>query len=121
MAHPVTRLVVCTAPGCPTLTDSGRCDVHPRDQRSRNHHGVPRQARGLGAGWDRVKRAVIDRDGGVCQLRLAGCTAIATTANHIVPRSKGGPTTAENLEASCAHCNASLGDRPHPRALARVG
>ena len=62
----------------------------PRTPRSHNHRGVPRQQRGLGADFERAKGFVIERDRRRCQLRMPGCTSVATTADHIVPRSGGG-------------------------------
>ena len=32
------------------------------------------------------------------------------TADHIIPRSRGGRTTLENLLASCGNCNSARGD-----------
>jgi len=73
----------------------------------------------FGPGWESTSRRIIARDGGVCQLRLAGCTGIATTADHVVSRAAAkrmGWTLADinaewNLQASCLHCNSSKGDR----------
>ena len=61
--------------------------------------------RGLGQEFERAKRFVVERDGGHCQLRRPGCTHLATTADRIVPRSRGGTTELSNLRASCGHCN----------------
>ena len=62
-----------------------------------------------GSGWASISKAVIERDGGVCQLQLPGCTHRATTADHIQPRSKGGTAAMSNLQAACRHCNSSKG------------
>ena len=35
----------------------------------------------------------------------------ATTADHVIPHSKGGPTTPDNLVAACRPCNTSKGAR----------
>ncbi len=64
----------------------------------------------FGPGWAKISRRVVARDK-VCQLRLAGCTGIATTADHIVPRSKGGGNEMSNLRGACRHCNSSRGNR----------
>ena len=56
--------------------------------------------------WRRVKAQVIARDGGVCRLRLPGCTIQATTADHIIPWLQGGGWyDLSNLRAACDHCN----------------
>jgi 5-methylcytosine-specific restriction endonuclease McrA len=40
------------------------------------------------------------------------CLALATSLDHVVPISKGGPHTKENLVPACAHCNTSKNNRP---------
>lgn len=57
-----------------------------------------------------LTRAVLERDGRRC----AWCGGTATTADHIVPRSAGGPDTLANLQAACAACNYSRGNRARP-------
>src|SRR3954464_7156886 len=54
-----------------------------------------------------TRRAVFARDGWTCQY----CGARAQlTVDHVIPRSKGGPSTWENIVASCAPCNRRKGD-----------
>ena len=103
---PVRR---CGRPGCTRRQLGAYCSDHAR-LTSRNHRGVARQERGLDAEFERAKRFVIERDGGGCRLRLPGCTVIATTADHIIPRWRGGRTRLDNLRASCNHCNSARGD-----------
>jgi 5-methylcytosine-specific restriction endonuclease McrA len=58
-----------------------------------------------------TRRAVFARDSWTCQY----CGARSNlTVDHVVPRSKGGSSTWENIVASCAPCNRRKGDR-HPR------
>jgi 5-methylcytosine-specific restriction endonuclease McrA len=52
------------------------------------------------------KRAVLARDGFRCQ--YCG-SARHLTIDHIIPRSRGGPTCWENVITSCAPCNARKG------------
>ena len=54
---------------------------------------------------------MLERDGYVCQMRLPGCTHVATTANHIRQRARGGRSTLDNYEAACVHCNSVDGGR----------
>ena len=70
-----------------------------------------------------TRRAVFARDGWTCQY----CGARANlTVDHVIPRSKGGPSTWENIVASCAPCNRRKGDRlphqinMHPRTKPRM-
>jgi 5-methylcytosine-specific restriction endonuclease McrA len=48
------------------------------------------------------RRAVFVRDGHRCQY----CNAPAENIDHVIPRSKGGPHTWENVVAACRPCNA---------------
>lgn len=57
----------------------------------------------------RLRLAVFQRDGGVCQLQLPGCTVRATVADHIRPREIAGDGL-DNLQAACWFCNGSKGD-----------
>ena len=54
-----------------------------------------------------TRRAVFARDGWACQY----CGARSNlTVDHVVPRSKGGVSTWDNIVASCAPCNRRKGD-----------
>ena len=60
-----------------------------------------------------TRRAVFARDQWECQY----CGARTTlTVDHVIPRSKGGGSTWENIVASCAPCNRRKGDRMLPHA-----
>ena len=65
-----------------------------------------------------TRRAVFARDGWSCQ--YCG-TRSSLTVDHVIPRSKGGDSSWENIVASCAPCNRRKGDRlpaqadMHPR------
>lgn len=57
-----------------------------------------------------VRAAVIARDGFAC--RHCGCTDVQTfQIDHVVPWSRGGTDTVENLQTLCATCNRSKGNR----------
>jgi 5-methylcytosine-specific restriction endonuclease McrA len=40
--------------------------------------------------WRRVRARVLERDAGVCQLRLPGCKLVADEVDHVVPSELGG-------------------------------
>ena len=82
----------CSGPGCTERQTAARCLDHARTS-SRNHRGLSRQARGYDAAYGRRRAALL---GLPCVLLLAGCTGIATTAQH---------TDAGDLVPACAHCN----------------
>jgi 5-methylcytosine-specific restriction endonuclease McrA len=58
-----------------------------------------------------TRRAVFARDDWTCQY----CGARSNlTVDHVIPRSKGGSSSWENIVASCAPCNRRKGDQlPH--------
>ncbi len=53
------------------------------------------------------RRGVLRRDGHRC----AYCQSAAATVDHVVPRSRGGADSWENLVACCLRCNGVKGDR----------
>ena len=53
------------------------------------------------------RRAVFARDGHRCQY----CNRAAENIDHVVPRSRGGAHTWDNVVASCRACNARKEDR----------
>src|SRR5258706_13744299 len=62
------------------------------------------------------RRAVMARDGGLCQY----CGSRADSIDHVVPRSKGGAHTWENVVAACRPCNVRKRDRMLNEASMRV-
>jgi 5-methylcytosine-specific restriction endonuclease McrA len=54
-----------------------------------------------------TRRAVFARDGWTCQ--YCGSRS-SLTVDHVVPRSKGGSSSWDNIVASCAPCNRRKGD-----------
>jgi len=70
-----------------------------------------------------TRRAVFARDGWACQ--YCGKRS-ALTVDHVIPRSKGGSSSWENIVASCAPCNRRKADRlpaqvnMHPRRPPRI-
>ena len=54
-----------------------------------------------------TRTAVFARDGGRCVY----CDALATSLDHVVPKSRGGPHTWDNVVSSCARCNHVKADR----------
>jgi len=54
-----------------------------------------------------TRRAVFARDGGRC----AYCGATAASIDHVVPRSRGGRHSWDNVVAACHRCNRIKADR----------
>jgi len=53
------------------------------------------------------RRGVLVRDGGMCQY----CGAAGETIDHVLPRSRGGRHTWDNVVAACRRCNGTKRDR----------
>jgi 5-methylcytosine-specific restriction protein A len=72
--------------------------------------------------WRATVAYVLARDGYVCRMLRAGqpCGAPATTANHIVPRIRGGNDELSNLEAACVPCNMGAGAKLRGKAAAAI-
>lgn len=60
-----------------------------------------------------TRRGVLLRDGGRCVY----CNAAATSLDHVVPRSRGGEHSWENVVACCGRCNRQKA----ARSLAELG
>jgi len=56
-----------------------------------------------------TRRAVFARDRWTCQ--YCGHERGHLTVDHVIPRSKGGPSTWDNIVTCCAPCNRRKGDR----------
>ncbi len=54
-----------------------------------------------------TRRAVFGRDDNICQY----CGATAESLDHVVPRSRGGAHTWDNVVACCRRCNIKKGNR----------
>ena len=68
--------------------------------------------------WRETRAYVLERDQGRCQLRLDGCTTLATCAHHTRPRELVGDNPAY-VVGSCESCNNRVADPaaadPQPR------
>jgi ribosomal protein S27AE len=60
--------------------------------------------------WYRLREQTLKRDNYACTY----CGDRAATADHVIPRGKGGPDTLANLVSSCTRCNALVGGRAFP-------
>jgi 5-methylcytosine-specific restriction endonuclease McrA len=55
-----------------------------------------------------TRKGVLARDGHRCVY----CGAAATSLDHVVPKSRGGAHSWENVVAACGRCNHAKADRP---------
>ena len=93
---------VCIEAGCGDLTSGTRCTLH--ESRRQQRRGSP-TARGLGYRYQQARLRVLARDGYTCHW----CGKAATTADHLIPRARGGSDRDDNLAACCTRCNSSRG------------
>lgn len=56
-----------------------------------------------------TRRNVLYRDGHRCQ--YCGCYGEDLTLDHVIPRSRGGEDTWENVVSACVRCNVKKGNR----------
>jgi 5-methylcytosine-specific restriction endonuclease McrA len=71
---------------------------------------VPRQNRSVS------RKGIILRDGSACQYCGSVLAGKELTMDHVVPRSRGGFSTWENLVSCCFPCNNRKGNRTPPEA-----
>lgn len=71
--------------------------------------------------WRNMRAYIRARDGGVCRIRLEGCTGLASAVDHIASPVEGGEFfDPDNLRAACHYCNSVLGGRlGHARSRTR--
>jgi HNH endonuclease len=67
-----------------------------------------------------LRATLLERDGWRCRY----CGELVTTSNatldHVIPRSLGGPNTAENLVAACLACNSIKSGRTYEEAAPQL-
>jgi 5-methylcytosine-specific restriction protein A len=70
------------------------------------HTRESRHARGYGTAWDKLRKAIMARDKGLCQpcLRKGRVTA-GNAVDHIQPKAKGGTDDPTNLQVICRPCH----------------
>jgi 5-methylcytosine-specific restriction endonuclease McrA len=66
---------------------------------------IPRQTRALS------RKNILVRDRHICQYCERSFSAVELTLDHVVPRSRGGSSSWENLVTCCRRCNHRQGDR----------
>jgi 5-methylcytosine-specific restriction endonuclease McrA len=73
---------------------------------------VPRQNRSVS------RKGIILRDGSSCQYCRSTLPAKSLTLDHVIPKSRGGESSWENLVACCSLCNNRKGCRtPHEAGM----
>ncbi|WP_151444282.1 HNH endonuclease [Halomonas lysinitropha] len=111
----------CRAPMCSgkTTERQGYCEehVHLATGWQRTQQGKNSTERGYGGHWRKLRRVVMQRDGGLCQpCRQAGRITSASAVDHIVPKGEGGTDSHDNLQAICSPCHKAKTQQEATRA-----
>jgi 5-methylcytosine-specific restriction endonuclease McrA len=77
----------------------------PSVVRLQKYRRMPQQNRAVS------RKGIVLRDGSTCQYCRTKLPPRDLTLDHVIPRSRGGGSTWENLVASCCPCNNRKGDR----------
>ena len=106
---------VCATPGCPTLTDSTRCEPCRRGKRRVEDRRRPNsRKRGYDKQWERTRAAFL-RAHPTCQDRN-GCILKATDVHHLDGQGPNGPRGHDwdNLRALCHPHHSRVTSREQP-------
>jgi 5-methylcytosine-specific restriction endonuclease McrA len=109
----VRRALVLMLKGVAQAEETNHHEVHstskaiqvPSVIRLLSYRHIPQQSRALS------RKNILLRDRNMCQFCGATFPASELTLDHVMPRSRGGRSSWENLVACCYACNNSKGDR----------
>ena len=119
----VRRAMVLMLKGVAQAEEISQAQVHsaaralpvPSVIRLLAYRHIPQQTRALS------RKNILLRDRNTCQFCRRTLPASELTLDHVVPRSRGGRSSWENLVACCYQCNNRKGDRtPEEAGLALV-
>ena len=107
------RALVLVLKGVAAAEEHSLANVHSARQsvkvpsviRLLEYRRIPTQARSLS------RKNILMRDRYTCQYCQKTMSSNELTLDHVVPRSRSGGTTWENLVACCHHCNNKKGSR----------
>lgn len=109
----VRRALVLMLKGVAEAEETSSTQVHstsraipvPSVIRLLSYRHIPQQSRALS------RKNILLRDRNICQFCGRAFPASELTLDHVVPRSRGGRSSWENLVACCYKCNNAKGDR----------
>jgi 5-methylcytosine-specific restriction endonuclease McrA len=118
----VRRAIVLMLKGVAQMEEISLARVHsahetrpvPSVIRLLAYRHIPQQSRALS------RKNILLRDRNTCQFCAKQFSSSELTLDHVLPRSRGGPTSWENLVACCYACNNSKGDRTPEEAGIRL-
>ena len=102
----------CTYPGCPALTDGGRCEEHRRKERKRYDDSRGNSGeRGYDATWRKVRDLKLANDPLCERCEVRGLIVVAVLVHHKDGNAKNNdPSNHESLCNDC-HETAHRGER----------
>ena len=100
----------CSYPGCPALSDSGRCEKHRRQEKERYDATRGNSGeRGYDAVWQRARRRKLNQDPLCEACEAKGLVVRAVLVHHIKPIAEGGERLAmSNLMSLCTACHEEI-------------
>ncbi len=109
----VRRALILMLKGVAQAEETSHTEVHstskaiqvPSVIRLLSYRHIPQQSRALS------RKNILLRDRNTCQFCGTPFPASELTLDHVMPRSRGGRSSWENLVASCYSCNNRKGDR----------
>jgi 5-methylcytosine-specific restriction endonuclease McrA len=118
----VRRALVLTLKGVAQVEELNASKVHSPSQtlavpsviRLLSYRHIPQQSRALS------RKNILLRDRNTCQFCGEQFSSGELTLDHVMPRSRGGPSSWENLVACCYQCNNRKGDRTPEEAGIRL-
>jgi 5-methylcytosine-specific restriction endonuclease McrA len=118
----VRRALILMLKGVAQVEESSHAQVHSAAQahavpsviRLLSYRHIPQQSRALS------RKNILLRDRNTCQFCSKQFSSSELTLDHVMPRSRGGPSSWENLVACCYDCNNRKGDRTPEEAGIRL-
>jgi len=107
----------CSYPGCPRLTNGQYCEEHRVQERRKydKYERSPDVHKKYGRAWKRIRDRYYSAHPYCERCYAEGCMTPAEEVHHILPVSKGGRHTDDNLMSLCRSCHNKIhhemGDR----------
>lgn len=108
---PSAAMRPCRHTGCGKLVSdgSGYCEAHQSDRKLgtfADGRRSTRHERGYGSEWEKIRKRILSRDKGLCQVCKANDrVSVARQVDHIIPKAEGGQDEDDNLQSICITCH----------------
>ena len=100
----------CSYPGCPKLTYGRFCEEHTKEETKRYERNQrdPAMKKRYNRTWKRIRDRYINEHPLCERCQKEGKLTPAEEVHHVVPLSRGGTHTADNLMALCTSCHSTI-------------